>query len=205
MQCLIGDILTAPPIFQLFTFWLLRQDTTHDLRLADRLVQTENNPKLHEELPEHYRRRMTSLQARLVARQLDDVDRDTAIRIGLARRYHDGLSDLPEVGLPPLFEDGSHIYLSVPIRVAERAPLLKHMMRQGRDVKIQHYVNLADLSCFSAYARDCPNARTVAQQVLLLPVYPDYAPAEVERNILALRSYFRRTVAVRKPAGEQMA
>jgi perosamine synthetase len=204
-QCLVGDILTAPPIFQLFTFWLLRQDTTHDLRLADRLVQAENNPILYEELPEHYRRRMTSLQARLVARQLDDVDRHMEIRIGLARRYHDGLSDLPEIGLPPLREDGSHTYLSVPIRVAERAQLVNHMMRHGRDVKIQHYFNLADLPCFSAYARDCPNARTVARQVLLLPAYPGYAPAEVERNVVALRSYFRRRVAVRRPAGTQIA
>ena len=175
------------------------------MRLADRLVQAENNPTRYEELPEPYRRRMTSLQARLVARQLDDVDRHMEIRIGLARRYHDGLSDLPEIGLPPLVEDGSHTYLSVPIRVAERARLVNHMMRERRDLKIQHYVNLADLPCFAAYARDCPNARSVARQVLLLPVYPDYAPAEVNRNIVALRRYFRRSVAVQKPAGAQMA
>ena len=205
LQCLAGDILTAPPLFQLVTFWLLRQDTARGLGMANRLVRAENNPTLHQALPEHYRRRMTPLQARLVMRQLGEVDRDMRIRIGLARRYHDGLSDLPEIGLPPLREDGSHTYLSFPIRVAGRDELVQHMMRQGRDVKTQHYVNLAELPCFSAYARDCPNVRTVAQQVLLLPIYPGYSESEIERNIGALRSYFHRHAAVPQPAGAHIA
>jgi dTDP-4-amino-4,6-dideoxygalactose transaminase len=141
------------------------------------------------------------LQACLITRQVGDIDGHMRIRISLARRYHDGLSDLPGIGLPPLVEDGSRTYLSFPVRVAEHDEVVKHMMRQGRDVKVQHYVNLADLPCFSAYARDCPHARTVAQQILLLPIYPGYAVSEVERNIVALRSYFRRSVALREPAG----
>jgi dTDP-4-amino-4,6-dideoxygalactose transaminase len=133
---------------------------------------------------------MTPLQARLARAQLDQVEADWLIRLAHARRYHEGLSDLPEIQLPPLVEDGSHSYLSYPIQVEARTALVRHMMRRRRDVRAQYYRNLADLPCFEAYFRDCPVARSVAAQVLLLPVYPGYRRSEVEKNIEALRSFF---------------
>jgi dTDP-4-amino-4,6-dideoxygalactose transaminase len=160
------------------------------VQAVNKVVQTENNPVLRRRLPETYQRRLTPLQARLVARQLDRVDRDTAARLAHARLYHDGLSGLPGVGLPPLREDGSHVYLAFPLRVPERWDVVKYMMRHRRDLAVQHYTNTADLPCFAEYTRDCPSARRTAAEVILLPTYPGYARAEVERNIATLRRYF---------------
>lgn len=190
--CFLGDLLTVPPIFQMLTFWLLRYDSLRDGQLVNRLVRTENRAVLRSVLPERYQRRMTSMQARLVWRQLERVDDDMRVRVDIARAYYRGLCDLPEVGLPPLREDGSHIYLSFPIQVPDRRQFVQYMIRHRCDVRIQSYANTADLPCFAAFARDCPNARATAGRVALLPIYPGYAKAQVEKTIKTIRRYFSR-------------
>lgn len=184
--------MTTPPLFQLFTFPLFRFDFLRNGGKVAKLLQKKSQPVLCHELPEHYKRRMTSLQARLAVRQIADVEQHIKVRLDHARAYHRGLSGLPEVSLPPLREDGSHIYLEFPIRVSERQNLVRYMIEQGRDVEEHDYANAADLPCFSDYARDCPNARVVAAQVVLLPTYPGYGRGEVEKNIATIHSYFRR-------------
>jgi dTDP-4-amino-4,6-dideoxygalactose transaminase len=191
VKCLLGDLATAPPVFPL-AFRLIRGDYLRGDRVISKLLRHTDTSVLRRELPDLYRRRMTNAQARLIARQLADVDRHAQLRLEHARAYHRGLSGIKEVGLPPFREDGSHTYLTFPIRVLEREALVKYMLRQGRDVRPQNYPNAADLACFSEYARECPNARTTASQVVILPSYPSYRAAEVEKNIAVIQAYFRR-------------
>jgi perosamine synthetase len=153
-------------------------------------VQTEDDPVPRTEVPEVYKRRITPMQARLIDAQLDRVDEETGARIARARRYGKGLAGLQQVMMPPLREDYSHIYLSYPVQVLDRWDLVRFMMRHGRDVSVQHITNTAELSCFSEFRRDCHNARKTAEQVVLLPTYPRYSMAEVDKTIAALRTYF---------------
>ncbi|MDP6346435.1 MAG: DegT/DnrJ/EryC1/StrS family aminotransferase [Alphaproteobacteria bacterium] len=190
-HCLVGDILTTPLVFSLFTFWLFRHGSLHDVDSVNKQLDTEDNPFMRTEVPPRYAVRMTPLQARLVDAQIDLADGKAAGRLELAEAYHAGLSDIPEVRLPPLRTDGSHIYLSFPIQVADRLALVKYMMRNGRDCVIQHIRNTAELPCFEAYAADCPNAQRTAGQVLLLPTYPGYKRSEAEKNVAVIRRYFR--------------
>jgi len=197
-KCLLGDLATAPLVFPL-TFRLIRGDYLSGDRVISKLLRHTDTSVLRRELPDHYRRRMTNVQARLIARQLADVDRHAQLRLEHARAYHRGLSGIREVGLPPLREDGSHTYLTFPIRVLGREGLVKYMLQHGRDIRPQHYANAADLACFSEFARDCPNARATASQVMILPSYPSYRAAEVERNIAVIQAYFRRHTASASP------
>jgi dTDP-4-amino-4,6-dideoxygalactose transaminase len=133
------------------------------------------------------------MQARLALPQLGQVDLNSRARIRAAETYHEGLRDVPEILLPPLRTDFSHIYTYFPIQVDDRQALLRFLMRNRRDVAAQHLKNCADLPCFEEFRRDCPNARATAQAVVLLPTYPRYAPREVERNIEQIRRYFGRS------------
>ena len=65
------------------------------------------------------------------------------------------------------------------------------MMREGRDVVIQHIGNAADYACFAQYGRDCSNARRTAKSVLLLPSYPGYSGDNALKNVETIRRYFR--------------
>jgi perosamine synthetase len=187
---LATDVATWPPLFRAFTFWVFRFAFLQELSLLNKQVSFDNDPELRRELPEFYRRRMTPLQARLVLRQLARVDEHTRERIERARVYHQGLRDVPEVLLPPLRTDLSHMYTYFPIQVDDRNALLRHLMRSGRDVAGQHIKNCADFPAFRDWHRDCPNAHKTANAVVLLPTYPRYAMRDVEANVRVIREYF---------------
>ena len=189
-QCLVTDLLTQPLIFRSLTFWIFRYACLHDVHSVNKLVQTEDGATLRTEVPQSYRRRITPMQARLVDAQLDQTDRLTDMRTARARRYREGLAGLQQVMLPPDRQDRSHIYLSYPVQVMDRWDLVKFMMRHGRDVSVQHITNTADLPCFAEFHRECHNARLTAEQVVLLPTYPGYRMAEVDKTITVLRDYF---------------
>ncbi len=188
--CALGDVLTSRVVFDSFTFWLYRYGHLHGIDAITDRWRGEDEPVLRQALPERELRRMTPMQARLVLRSLPRVDEQTRIRVGYARMYQEGLRDIPGVLLPPLRDDGSHIYLVYPIQVPDREALLRFLIRNGRDLTLQHIGNTADYACFAEHHRDCPDARLTAQQVLLLPTYPGYGASEVDRNIDLIRRYY---------------
>ena len=190
LHCLALDLLVSPPLFPTLTSWMLRAACLLDIKAVNTLVQTEGNPIRRNSIPEHYLRRMTPMQARLICSSLPYVSAHTGARIASAAAYHDLLSDIPEVLLPPLRLDGSHIYYTFPIQVANRRALVRHMARCGRDISIQHICNTADLPMFAEFTSDCPNARQVAQSVVLLPTYPGYRLDQIKENVAAIRGYF---------------
>lgn len=190
--CLTGEVLTWPPIFKIATFWVFRYGYLHNVEALNKRVRGEDAPKIKTEIPEHYLRRMTPMQARLLLPQLTKVDRLTAIRISYAKIYDEGLADLTEIIRPPLRTDGSHIYLNYAIQVRDRNALLRYLMTHGRDLTVQHMGNNADYACYAAWKRECANARATANQVLLLPTYPGYGESEVGRNVALIRQYFRQ-------------
>lgn len=187
---LATDLATWPPLFRSLTFWVFRFAFLQELSILNKQVSFDDAPELHRELQAGYRRRMTPLQARLVLRQLARVDEFTRERIERARLYHEGLRDVPELMLPPLRTDFSHMYTYFPVQADDRNALLRHLMKQGRDVAGQHIKNCADFPAFEAWHRDCPNARKTAASLVLLPTYPRYGLGEVEANVRVIREYF---------------
>jgi dTDP-4-amino-4,6-dideoxygalactose transaminase len=184
------ELLTWPPVFSSFTYHIFRYAYLNDVESLNRRVREENNPKRKDALPPGALRRPRAVQARLALDRLGRVDDDTQIRLGFAQMYHEGLTGLDSLRLPPWRDDGSHVYIQYPVQCADRKSLVKHMMRAGCDVACQHMRNCADISCFAEYYRDCPHARATAEETVVLPTYPKYGREDVERNIRAIRSYF---------------
>ena len=188
-HCGFGQMLTSPLVYPVFTYWLFRHSVLRDVQAVTRQFDTEMNPELRSQVPEHYHCQMTPSQARLILDQIDRVDAYSRARIRLANIYHEGLKNLPGIVLPPVSENLSHIYLSYPLQVEDRQDLQKYMMQHGRDVVIQHLGNVADYDCFEQYHRDCPQARRTAGRVLLLPTYPGYRISEARKNVDIIRRY----------------
>jgi len=185
-----SDAATFPPLFKALTFWAFRWAYLNDIEFLNRQVKIDLSPAIKHEIPMSYLHRMTPMQARLVRSQLPLVAHLSEKRIEAARLYYYGLKDIPNVILPPLREDGSHIYTHYPIQVENRREFLRHMVRAGRDMAIQHLRNCADLPCFSEYHHPCPNAAATAASNVLMPTYPRYAMAEVEANVKKIRAYY---------------
>jgi len=191
--CATGDLLTLPPVYGLLTFQVFRYGQLHNIDAITNRWRGEDDPKIKRQLPETWKRRMTPMQARLLVPQVGAVDEESRVRIGYARIYHRGLAGIPGIILPPLREDGSHVYLTFPIQVPDRMDLLNYLTRHGRDLAIQHLANNSAAPCFREYARACPMAAATAPQVLLLPTYPSYGEGQVARNIALVRRYFEAT------------
>jgi dTDP-4-amino-4,6-dideoxygalactose transaminase len=187
-----SDLATWPPLFKSLTYRVFRYGFLNDVGILNSQVTVDIDPQIKRDLPETYLRRMTDMQARIVASQLDGVDEHIRTRIGFAQRYDEGLRDIPEVRRPPLRTDFSHTYTYYTIQVDDRDGLLRHLMTERRDAAAQHLHNCADLDCFAEFQRDCPNARRTAQSAVLLPTYPRYSEADVDRNIASIRRHFGR-------------
>ncbi len=187
---LMTDVATSPPLFQAIVHRIFRFGYLHDVECINKRVETELDVGRKKQMPEHYLRRMTPMQARILLTGLDKVERENSIRIRYAHIYEEGLCDIPELILPPCREDGSHIYTYYPIQFDERKKLIRWMMQNHRDVTRQHLKNCADLSSFEDFYSDCPNARQTAEANILLPTYPRYGEEEVRRNVNCIRTFF---------------
>ncbi len=187
----VTDIATNPLVFQSLTYWVFRYGMLNDIDAINRRVDPELDLSRKATMPDHYLSHLTPGQARLVLDQLDNVDRDSDTRIRHSVTYRAGLGDIPELVLPPNEQnDRKAIYTYFPIQYAEREKLLRFLMQHKRDVAAQHLRNCADLPSFSDFYRDCPRARAAAANVVLLPTYPRYPEAEVDKNIAVIRNFF---------------
>jgi dTDP-4-amino-4,6-dideoxygalactose transaminase len=186
------DTVTNPLFFDTAIYWLFRYAYLHGLEFFKNQLDTDANPKAYASLPATYAERMSDGQAEIICDQLARCDRDMQARIANAALYHEGLKDLPDLVLPPLRTDGSHIYLYYPIQCRNRDRLALSMTKDLRDVQISHHRDCSAMFCFAAYSRDCPNADRAAREVIYLPTYPDYGKDQVTANIAAIRSFFRR-------------
>ena len=189
VKAAMTDLATHPLVFRAFTYWVFRHAYLNDIEALNRSVKIELDPKLRETFPESYGRRLRPVQARIARRQLREIDRLAERRIALAEIYHRGLGELNSVLTPPLHRDGRHIYLHYPIQVPDREALIRELVRGGCDIAIQHLRNCAELPCFAAWRRDCPNARQTAGEMILLPTYPGFTVEHAERVVEGVRRH----------------
>jgi dTDP-4-amino-4,6-dideoxygalactose transaminase len=190
MKALLTDVVTSPPLFRSIVYWIFRFGYLHRINAINKFVTIELDTSRKSQLPPTYLRRMRPAQARMILRQLEKVDQDTAVRLGFSRLYYEGLRDIPGLIVPPFRDDGSNVYNYFPIQYADRDALVRWLMLNRRDLAVQHLKNCAALDSFAPEYRACPNAELTARQVILLPNYPSYGEQSVRANIAAIRSFF---------------
>ncbi len=187
----LTDISTSKLLFQSLVFWIFKLGHLKNIRFINKFVETELDLSRKNKIPESYLRRMTPLQAKLASGKLNAVDKNNHLRINNARKYYEGLKDIPELILPPFKEDESHIYTYFPIQYKERKSLIRWMIKNNIDVGPQHLRNTADLPAFKDFFKDCPNARKTANEVILLPTYTKYSSKMIEHTIMIINKFFK--------------
>ena len=183
------DVATEPAVFDSAVYWLFRHAYLKQKEFFKNQLDTDANPTACTKFPKRYACRMSDAQAAIIRAQLSRCNAQSAERIAKAVLYQSGLKDITGLTLPPLRQDGSHIYLYYTILARDRDGLARSMTRQYRDVQVSHHRNCANLSCFAEFSRPCPNAEHASQQALYLPTYPGYRLDQVEANIAAIRRY----------------
>ena len=192
VQAVMTDVVTWPLLFRIGFFWLFRYAFLNDVASVNDRMKNDLDPVLKTDMPKDFLCRITPLQARMVLRQLDGVEAHMLRRIEAAKRYYEGLRDIPELILPPMRTDLSHMYWYYPIQFDSRHDLVVYAMRRFRDISESYHHNCADLPCFAKWYRDCPNARATARSLIYLPTYPRYPNSEIDKTVKVIRDFFGR-------------
>jgi dTDP-4-amino-4,6-dideoxygalactose transaminase len=166
--------------------------TTNDDRLADwiRLYRNQGmRERYHHEIL-GYNFRMTDIAAAIGLVQLDKLERNTARRQAIARRYDAGLSDLP-ITLPTWPDGRTHVFHQYTIGVGSgRDEIVAEMKDAGVICGIyypipchrQAYVQELGLEA------DLPITDSAAAKSMSLPMYPGLTEAEQDQVVAALRA-----------------
>ena len=138
--------------------------------------------------------RLDNLQAAILDVKLKHLPEWIDRRRELASLYHEGLSDLQELKLPPpphsndLFFD---VYQNYVIRAKERDRLVAHLRESGIEIlvswpKPMHHHEALGLKHFQL-----PKTEQISNDVLSLPMYPELSDEQVEFVVDAVRNFYK--------------
>ena len=165
--------------------------TTDDAELAKRVRRLRNYGSRikyeHDELGVNSR--LDEIQAAILLTKLPRLDRKNARRRAIARRYTEGLANLPGLVLPAVaagVEPVWHLYV---VRSPRRAKLQEELTRASIGTLV-HYPTPAHRQM--AYAdmaiAPLPKTELVAAEVLSLPMWPEMTDDEVEQVVSQVRA-----------------
>lgn len=141
--------------------------------------------------------KMNELQAAFGLLQLRYIDEAIDRRRQLDALYRSQLADIPGLSLPPLPQNSTHNYSYFPILIDQPYPLerdavVELLRRDGVFARRYFFPLISQFPMYrglpSAAPARLPQAMTLANQVICLPIYPALEPSTVERITSTLRN-----------------
>lgn len=186
------DLLTHPLPYSLVTFPLLRHAQASPNSWLSRFTRADANPRIEAAYPDPLKKQPTAVQAELVWNGLARLEPERVIRERRALRYREALCDIDGIVLPETPANAIGAWTEFPIVVRDRDALYQSLLDRGQDVRYYYYRNCADLHIYQRYHRDCPNARRLMHETLMLPLYPRYPESQMDKNIETIREHFEK-------------
>ncbi|MCB0429380.1 MAG: DegT/DnrJ/EryC1/StrS family aminotransferase [Flavobacteriales bacterium] len=138
--------------------------------------------------------RLDELQAAFLRVKLRKLPEWNEERQRIAGIYREGLSDLPDVVLPHVNPQVTHVYHCFVIQVPDRDRLRKYLQERGIGTLI-HYPIPPHLQ--KAYAGlgwkkgDFPIAESLSEHLMSLPVYPGMTDRDISYVVENISDFFR--------------
>lgn len=147
---------------------------------------------------------MLDMQAAMGIHQLPELDKFNARRKILAQRYYDEMHDWPEWTLPPNPKEveGHSWHLYAPLINPDKAKMSRDEFLDK--MKHEHNIGIGlhyDAPYLYSYYREkygfaenqFPQAKTIGDRIMSLPLFPTMTEAEQDRVIDAMKKIFGRT------------
>ncbi|MNR37128.1 dTDP-3-amino-3,6-dideoxy-alpha-D-galactopyranose transaminase [compost metagenome] len=133
------------------------------------------------------------MQAEILNVKLNYIERLTAERKEIAKKYNEGLAGIKDLVLPHVNEGASHVYHIYLVRTSRRDALMDYLQNLGISPFI-HYPIPPHLQ--TAYqeleykAGDFPLAEEIANTCLSIPLYPGLDDQQINYIIKSIKSFF---------------
>lgn len=137
--------------------------------------------------------RLDNLQAAILNVKFKYLPRWLKRRRQIAKIYHNGLSGIKELKLPPSPNFGSEhydVYQNYVVRAQQRNRLFKYLKKSGVETLIKdpianHKQKKLGLSRFSL-----PVSEKLAEEVLSLPMYPELSDSQIYYVIKCVKNFY---------------
>ena len=154
-----------------------------------------------EPLPAAYNERFPNAQAALALAALDQLDTWTAASQAHARTIDRVLAGTPNVQLPVVPADRTHVYYQYCVYVPDRDDLVIRCIRRGIDIETLHVDVCARLELFGELQPSPAPGADRAAAAVQVPVYASLTDRQVER----IAQGVKRAVDLRTPKPQEVA
>ncbi len=135
--------------------------------------------------------RLDNLHAALLNMKFNHFEPWIQRRREVAKMYDGGLSDIPELVLPPRSSsDYFDVYQNYVIRTEQRDKLLAHLQKSGVEVLVSWRVPMHKQKALGLNRFKLPMTERISAEVISLPMYPELTDGEVEFVIEAVKNFF---------------
>ncbi len=171
--------------------------TTNDAELAEKIRMLANHGRLtkYEHAIEGVNSRLDTFHAGILLTKLKYLDGWNTARRQWAALYHELLADIPEITLPKVAGNRTHVYHLYVIQTARRDELLEFLHKEGIFAGIHYPVPLHLQPAFQHLGHktgDFPAAEKLGRECLSLPIFPELLEDEVRIVAEAVRRFFKR-------------
>ena len=139
-----------------------------------------------------YNSRLDNVQAAILDVKLKHLPEWIERRRELASLYHEGLSDLQELKLPPpLHSDDCFfdVYQNYVIRAKERDRLVTHLRESDVEILVSWPTPMHHYEALGLKRFHLPKTEQTSSEVLSLPMYPELSDEKVEFVIDSVRRF----------------
>ena len=165
--------------------------TTDDQELADTIRALANYGSQKKYVFKYTGRnsRLDEIQAAILDVKLRHLDKDVALRQGVAKRYCNEISN-PMIITPAIEEWTAHAFHLFPVRCAERDRLQQYLTEQGVQTIIHYPIQPHKQECYSEMNElTLPITEQIHNEELSLPISPVMTDEEVSKVIEVVNNF----------------
>jgi dTDP-4-amino-4,6-dideoxygalactose transaminase len=168
--------------------------TSND-ELAEKVRMFSNHGALqkHHHKMEGINSRLDGIQAAVLNVKLKYIEQWNRERYENALFYNKLLKNIPEVTIPKIRKDSTHIFHLYVIRAQKRDQLKQYLSKEGVSTSIHYPTPLPFLEAYDYLAhkpRDFPIAFEYQSQILSLPMFPELKKNEIEYVVNYIREFY---------------
>lgn len=141
-----------------------------------------------------YNSRLDTLQAAILSVKLKFIDHAIAKRDAIAAAYKERLADIAQIRIPAVKGDQKPVYYVFNILAENRDALAEYLKKNEIGTSIYYPLPLHLQKCYEylGYKKgDFPVAEKACENILALPIYPEFTMDEVDYVCETIRRFYK--------------